>query len=653
MRHGKGLGQPFMDGMMRKVRCCWLLLLGLLAGCQPQTSVDSLPDVSQTLEAAGRRLSGSLSEGRLTTLATHAPELVAVLDARERDVLGRGYLRFQTRVPMVVEVAAPSNAVPFWIDDQGFVAIGTTLTNADTRWSLFRKSFPAGWVGLGVNGLDRTPPAHYVVFLRAPPGQPPLTEGAVTLGKNLPGGWCMVQARTGVSAAGDVCRPFATIPDDLDGSILLQPRHEQRHSTLLASGRVWKTHVPSTAGADQVTISYGSDPAHELAWNWRTEPGALKTAIRILPARFESAENDARQDPDLAGMRIVSGTSTLVRSPNLLNDPVIRRHVATVSDLSPDSTYLYSLSDGSNQGWGPWRTAKTGRCKPGRIEFLYMGDAQTGLQDWGRRLFTAYRRHPGIEFILLAGDLVDRGNERTNWDHFFLRAEEIFERIPVMPCVGNHEYLDQGPRLYRSFFALPRNGPAATEPGLVYHFETGSAFFAVLDSTLAVSDPRAARLQAEWLDAALSGSRAHWKFVMFHHPVYPSHPSRNNPELRRAWVPIFDKHHVDLVLQGHDHAYLRTYPMRGDSPRATAREGTIYVVSVAGDKFYDQVQREYIEVGLTGTPTYQTIEIDDVENRLTYRAWTDAAEIADRLVITKPAVGQRPVVARRELSEVR
>ncbi|MGD0040950.1 MAG: hypothetical protein ABSE84_11130 [Isosphaeraceae bacterium] len=84
--------------MMRKVRCCWLLLLGLLAGCQPKSSVDSLPDVSQTLEAAGRRLSGSLSEGKLTSLATHAPKLLAALNARERDVLGRGYLRFQTRV---------------------------------------------------------------------------------------------------------------------------------------------------------------------------------------------------------------------------------------------------------------------------------------------------------------------------------------------------------------------------------------------------------------------------------------------------------------------------------------------------------------------------------------------------------------------------
>ncbi len=104
----------------------------------------------------------------------------------------------------------------------------------------------------------------------------------------------------------------------------------------------------------------------------------------------------------------------------------------------------------------------------------------------------------------------------------------------------------------------------------------------MLDSTLAVTSPKAARIQAEWLDAVLTASHASWKFVMFHHPVYASHISRDNPNLRREWVPIFDKHHVDLVLQGHDHAYLRTYPMRGHQPQATARDGTIYVVSVVG-----------------------------------------------------------------------
>ena len=152
--------------------------------------------------------------------------------------------------------------------------------------------------------------------------------------------------------------------------------------------------------------------------------------------------------------------------------------------------------------WGPWRTAKTGRSSSGRLEFLYMGDAQTGLEDWGKRLVTAFRRHPGLEFILLAGDLVDRGNERTNWDHFFLRAEEIFERMPVMPCVGNHEYLDTGPKALSVVLH-----PAAERPGRRSHpawsitSRWGSAFIAVLDSTLAVSDTREARRQASWLDA--------------------------------------------------------------------------------------------------------------------------------------------------------
>ena len=138
---------------------------------------------------------------------------------------------------------------------------------------------------------------------------------------------------------------------------------------------------------------------------------------------------------------------------------------------------------GRPEDWGPWRTVKTGPDRSRGARFLYLGDAQTGLESWGRLLKAAYRRHPDIDFILLAGDLVDRGNERTNWDHFFLRAAGVFDRVPLMPCVGNHEYLDMGPRLYRAFFELPRNGPTGIDPDLVYHFECGDACFAVLDST--------------------------------------------------------------------------------------------------------------------------------------------------------------------------
>ena len=61
------------------------------------------------------------------------------------------------------------------------------------------------------------------------------------------------------------------------------------------------------------------------------------------------------------------------------------------------------------------------------------------------------------------------------------------------------------------------------------------------------------------------------------------------------------------------------------------------MVAVSGDKFSVQGYRDYIEFGRTGLSTYQTIEIDEIAHRLTYRAWTDDGEASDSLVIDKPA----------------
>jgi 3',5'-cyclic AMP phosphodiesterase CpdA len=271
------------------------------------------------------------------------------------------------------------------------------------------------------------------------------------------------------------------------------------------------------------------------------------------------------------------------------------------------------------------------------FQFLYLGDPQCGLEAWGRMLGAARRRHPRAAFLLIAGDLVDRGNERTNWDHFFLRAAGVFDQVPVMPAVGNHEYLDQGPRLYRAIFELPRNGPQGIDSDLVYAFEYGNVFVAVLDSTLAVADASKAETQAEWLDAELRRTRAEWKLVMFHHPLYASHPTRESLALRAAWEPVLDAHQVDLVLQGHDHAYLRTYPLRRGRRVGAGERGTTYVVSVSGTKYYDQRERPETAVGFTGLSTYQTIDIEAVpENRLIYRAWDAEGREVDSLTIARP-----------------
>jgi len=622
-----------MDGgrvRMRTVVGLALLTAGPVS-CTPGTPVEDLPTVRATLETAGKRLIRSRSVAEVTTLATRGDRALAALTAAERDALARGYLRFRVDRPTDLHVAAPRGSVPFWVEDLGFEPTGLTFRAPEADgWVVYRKRVGPGWVGLGVNGLDRKPTAHYVVFVGSRDARPPAVSG-------LDGGaWQVTTASEGVSVAADRARPAVGLPAALVGATLLRTSDDLRHATLLARGRVWKTHVISRPRPDQVTVAFGEDPSTQLAWSWRTSPGSSRSVVRLRPA-------------GRGPVREVAGGSETIALGDVLNDPVVRRHTARADGLEPATAYEYAVGDGSAPGTSAWATVRTAP-RGGDVSLLYMGDPQCGLEGWGKLLAAARRRRPDAAALLIAGDLVDRGNERTNWDHFFLRAAGVFENLPVMPCVGNHEYLDLGPRLYRANFALPANGPAGVAPDLVYSFEVGDAFVAVLDSTLAVTSPAQARLQADWLDGALARTQRAWKLVMFHHPVYASHTSRESPQLRDAWCPVFDRHHVDLVLQGHDHAYLRTYPMRGGRRVGSPAEGTVYVVSVSGDKFCDQDPRGYTEAGFTGVSTYQTIDLKTRQNRLVYRAFDLSGAEQDGFTIEKSQASQRVAVRASGLS---
>ncbi len=107
--------------------------------------------------------------------------------------------------------------------------------------------------------------------------------------------------------------------------------------------------------------------------------------------------------------------------------------------------------------------------------------------------------------------------------------------------------------------------------------------------------------------------------------------------MRQHWTPLFDKYHVDLVLQGHDHAYLRTYPMKDGKRMASPAEGTVYLVSVSGTKMYPQGQFDYTEVGITNVSTYQVLDIQVSGDRLLYRAFDGDGTIRDKFVIEKRA----------------
>jgi Purple acid Phosphatase, N-terminal domain/Calcineurin-like phosphoesterase len=80
---------------------------------------------------------------------------------------------------------------------------------------------------------------------------------------------------------------------------------------------------------------------------------------------------------------------------------------------------------------------------------------------------------------------------------------------------------------------------------------------------------RKPNLQTIWLEQTLAEARKDHSvdmIVVFMHQCAMSTSVPGNGSdlgIRQAWLPLFDKYEVDLVLSGHEHDYERTYPVRG------------------------------------------------------------------------------------------
>ena len=180
-------------------------------------------------------------------------------------------------------------------------------------------------------------------------------------------------------------------------------------------------------------------------------------------------------------------------------------------------------------------------------------------------------------------------------------------------------------------FALPPNGPVDLQETTYYVDFQGTRIIS-LNSNEKILE------QVPWLEAVLAArpESIHWTIITFHHPIYSSAKSRDNKELRGAWQPIFDRFHVDLVLQGHDHTYARSHLLNSTTGVAAQGEiGTIYVVSVSGPKMYDigKPTRPEFQRVAEETQLFQIITIDG--DQLRYQARTATGTPYDGFTLKK------------------
>lgn len=352
---------------------------------------------------------------------------------------------------------------------------------------------------------------------------------------------------------------------------------------------------------DRIFLSVAGNPSNTIGISWRTSADCRSGSIEVI------REGQLPADTQIYKAR------THIYSQG---DYPAAFHRKVLEGLHPGTDYRYRVSGTST--WSPWYGFHTADEAEDSVTFLYLGDAQKGLTGvWKEVIRSAERHLEGVDFILQAGDQIDHSTSEHEWGAWFRSGKGLFTQLPSAVAVGNHEYVHNflgvpthlTPYWYFQF-NFPGNGPPGLK-GQSYYFDYGPACVIVLNSNEKLDR------QSIWLENILGNSDAAWKIILMHHPLPVTAEGRNNEELRERWKPLFEKYHVDLVLQGHDHTYARGRFAMGETNRRT---GPVYVVSVSGSKMYHPDVQPWMICSGEGISLYQKIHISD--SILRFNAYT-------------------------------
>lgn len=357
--------------------------------------------------------------------------------------------------------------------------------------------------------------------------------------------------------------------------------------------------VPPAAAAVRpsgVHLTYGNDPRHRMAVSWAT-PRSVRAPLLEL------------------GTDRSLGTRVPAESRSSKDVDTVYHHV-DLAHLEPGTTYHYRLS---HQGAAPMTgTFTTAPRTPRPFRFAAFGDMGVNA---AAAAHVALIRRKQPDFAFVVGDLcyadssggTGAGGPQTQdfglWDGWLRQIQPSAGTTPWMTTVGNHEMEAGNGELgyagYLDRFSLPDNGPSGAH--VTYSFVYGNTAFIALDGNdasfeIARNHGYLGETQDSWLVRRLTALRARpeidFVVVGFHNCMYCTNLVHGSDGGNRSrWEPIFDRFSVDLVVNGHNHCYERTHPVRAGAAVHEAPAGAV-VDSSAGTT--------YLTAGGAGQAAYPT-----------------------------------------------
>ncbi|WP_433359508.1 purple acid phosphatase family protein [Actinoplanes sp. CA-142083] len=355
-------------------------------------------------------------------------------------------------------------------------------------------------------------------------------------------------------------------------------------------------------------LAWGANPRTRVNVAWQVPHRVTRPFLRV------------GDSPDTLGDKIDADIRALHSELDDVIAPTNQYYVhATAGNLRPGKTYYYAVG---HHGYDPtdltdfgridsFTTAPSRRTLAEPFTFTAFGDQGVSSHALGNDGMLIAQRPA---FHLHAGDLCyadasgkgqkdDLYNPRT-WDQFLAQNEPVASAVPWMACMGNHDmeaiYSHDGYGGQRSRWAFPENGPEKATG--VYSFIYGNVGVVALDANDVIFELSGNRgytggAQTAWLDQRLRFLREQpdvdFVVVFFHHCAYSTTPAHaSDGGVRNQWVPLFDKHEVDLVINGHNHVYERADVLKGGVAKRTPigdtvhpeRDGTVYVTAGAGGR---------------------------------------------------------------------
>lgn len=283
---------------------------------------------------------------------------------------------------------------------------------------------------------------------------------------------------------------------------------------------------------------------------------------------------------------------------------------AEVKRLDASREYQYSVITNGRQS--KWYSFRTYNPEADKFSFMFVGDVQDTIGGKTNEILReALSKHPEVEFIAFGGDLVERPTD-AYWAETFRSIDSICTAMPVVNIFGNHDYLKSIIRHSerRSALVFPYFLKGMEERGddnHLFSFSYHNVSFFLLDS-----NREAWYLigQRNWLKENLGDTDATHKIVMLHHPLYSVKRKNNNLIQRWFFNDIIKDGGVDLVMQGHEHAYSHCTsdekPLKGN----VCTNKPLYTISHCSPKNYNIHPTERFYPVKSDSRYYQIVDIN-------------------------------------------